>query len=180
MRITTVTSLSSPSPLLLLLAQLLLRLILPGQQAAGAASTCPTPCSCSNQASRVICTRRNLDEVPDHISNNTRYLNLQENSIQVNTHLTNHFPSCIVSASHVTVFYCMFFIDWNIECCVSANNFFSLYKCWGFEMLSQVFVWPTLSLEVCVYSKDELMANIQRTPALKALTKTALFKNKAW
>ncbi|KAI7803782.1 leucine-rich repeat-containing protein 4B [Triplophysa rosa] len=83
MRITTVTSLPSPSPLLLLLAQLLLRLILPGQQAAGAASTCPTPCSCSNQASRVICTRRNLDEVPDHISNNTRYLNLQENSIQV-------------------------------------------------------------------------------------------------
>ncbi|XP_048059942.1 LOW QUALITY PROTEIN: leucine-rich repeat-containing protein 4B [Megalobrama amblycephala] len=83
MRITTVTSLPSPSPLLLLLVQLLLRLILPGQDAVGAASTCPTLCSCSNQASRVICTRRNLEEVPDSISNNTRYLNLQENSIQV-------------------------------------------------------------------------------------------------
>lgn len=102
MRITTVTSLPSPSPLLLLLAQLLVRLILPGQQAAGAASTCPAPCSCSNQASRVICTRRNLDEVPDNISNNTRYLNLQENSIQVNTHYDQHFPSCIVSASCAT------------------------------------------------------------------------------
>uniref|UniRef100_A0A671K2D9 Leucine-rich repeat-containing protein 4B-like n=1 Tax=Sinocyclocheilus anshuiensis TaxID=1608454 RepID=A0A671K2D9_9TELE len=83
MRITTVTSLPSPSPLLLLLVQLLLWLILPGQEAVGAASTCPVPCSCSNQASRVICTRRNLEEVPDSISNNTRYLNLQENSIQV-------------------------------------------------------------------------------------------------
>ncbi|KAJ8347248.1 hypothetical protein SKAU_G00286490 [Synaphobranchus kaupii] len=38
---------------------------------------------CSNQASRVICTRRNLEEVPESISINTRYLNLQENSIQV-------------------------------------------------------------------------------------------------
>ncbi|KAI2666309.1 Leucine-rich repeat-containing protein 4B [Labeo rohita] len=83
MRITTVTSLPSPSPLLLLLVQLLLWLIIPGREAVGAASTCPTPCSCSNQASRVICTRRNLEEVPDSISNNTRYLNLQENSIQV-------------------------------------------------------------------------------------------------
>uniref|UniRef100_A0A672SUI5 Leucine rich repeat containing 4B n=1 Tax=Sinocyclocheilus grahami TaxID=75366 RepID=A0A672SUI5_SINGR len=83
MRITTVTSLPSPSPLLLLLVQLLLWLILPGQEAVRTASTCPVPCSCSNQASRVICTRRNLEEVPDSISNNTRYLNLQENSIQV-------------------------------------------------------------------------------------------------
>uniref|UniRef100_A0A8C1VCN2 Leucine rich repeat containing 4Ba n=1 Tax=Cyprinus carpio TaxID=7962 RepID=A0A8C1VCN2_CYPCA len=83
MRITTVTSLPSPSPLLLLLVQLLLWLILPGQEAVGAASTCPALCSCSNQASRVICTKRNLEEVPDSISNNTRYLNLQENSIQV-------------------------------------------------------------------------------------------------
>ncbi|XP_051569519.1 leucine-rich repeat-containing protein 4B-like [Myxocyprinus asiaticus] len=83
MRITTVTSLSSPSPLLLLLAQLLLWVILPGEGTVGAVSTCPAPCSCSNQASRVICTRRNLDEVPESISNNTRYLNLQENSIQV-------------------------------------------------------------------------------------------------
>ncbi|KAK2510513.1 hypothetical protein Q9233_017666, partial [Columba guinea] len=36
-----------------------------------------------NQASRVICTRRDLLEVPSSISINTRYLNLQENHIQV-------------------------------------------------------------------------------------------------
>ncbi|KAL8176234.1 UNVERIFIED_CONTAM: Leucine-rich repeat-containing protein 4B [Gekko kuhli] len=36
-----------------------------------------------NQASRVICTRRELVEVPESISINTRYLNLQENNIQV-------------------------------------------------------------------------------------------------
>uniref|UniRef100_A0A3B3TTM9 Leucine rich repeat containing 4B n=1 Tax=Poecilia latipinna TaxID=48699 RepID=A0A3B3TTM9_9TELE len=50
---------------------------------AGAASTCPSLCTCSNQASRVICTRQNLEQVPESISVNTRYLNLQENSIQV-------------------------------------------------------------------------------------------------
>ncbi|XP_048848086.1 leucine-rich repeat-containing protein 4B [Brienomyrus brachyistius] len=83
MRIVTVTSLSSPSPLLLLLGQLLLWLLLPRPGLAGAASSCPGLCSCSNQASRVICTRRNLEEVPESISINTRYLNLQENSIQV-------------------------------------------------------------------------------------------------
>ncbi|KAL7850144.1 hypothetical protein SRHO_G00194930 [Serrasalmus rhombeus] len=83
MRITTVTGLPSPSPPFLLLAQLPLWLLLLGQEVAGATSTCPAPCSCSNQASRVICTRQNLDEVPENISNNTRYLNLQENSIQV-------------------------------------------------------------------------------------------------
>ncbi|KAG5832334.1 hypothetical protein ANANG_G00290000 [Anguilla anguilla] len=84
MRFATVTGLPSPSPLLLLLAQLLLRLLLlPGPGLAGAASSCPALCSCSNQASRVICTRRNLEEVPESISVNTRYLNLQENSIQV-------------------------------------------------------------------------------------------------
>ncbi|KAJ8402512.1 hypothetical protein AAFF_G00365950 [Aldrovandia affinis] len=83
MRIATVTGLPSPSPLILLLAQLLLRLLLPGPELAGAASSCPVLCSCSNQASRVICTRRNLEEVPESISVNTRYLNLQENSIQV-------------------------------------------------------------------------------------------------
>ncbi|XP_031414272.1 leucine-rich repeat-containing protein 4B [Clupea harengus] len=83
MRITTVTGLSSPSPLLLL-AQLLLWLLPFGLDTAEAASTnCPSPCQCSNQASRVICTRRNLAEVPDSISVNTRYLNLQENSIKV-------------------------------------------------------------------------------------------------
>ncbi|NXT86187.1 LRC4B protein, partial [Zapornia atra] len=45
--------------------------------------SCPAACSCSNQASRVICTRRELLEVPTSISVNTRYLNLQENHIQV-------------------------------------------------------------------------------------------------
>ncbi|KAB1274113.1 Leucine-rich repeat-containing protein 4B [Camelus dromedarius] len=47
------------------------------------ATSCPSACSCSNQASRVICTRRELAEVPASIPVNTRYLNLQENSIQV-------------------------------------------------------------------------------------------------
>lgn len=47
------------------------------------APSCPAACSCSNQASRVICTRRELAEVPASIPVNTRYLNLQENSIQV-------------------------------------------------------------------------------------------------
>ncbi|CAL8274687.1 unnamed protein product [Lota lota] len=84
MRIATVTSLPCPSPLLLLLAQLLLRLLPPGPELAGAAaSSCPSHCTCSNQASRVICTRQSLDEVPESISVNTRYLNLQENTIQV-------------------------------------------------------------------------------------------------
>uniref|UniRef100_A0A8B9QCL9 Leucine rich repeat containing 4B n=1 Tax=Apteryx owenii TaxID=8824 RepID=A0A8B9QCL9_APTOW len=45
--------------------------------------SCPAACSCSNQASRVVCTRRELLEVPASISVNTRYLNLQENHIQV-------------------------------------------------------------------------------------------------
>ncbi|XP_059809943.1 leucine-rich repeat-containing protein 4B [Hypanus sabinus] len=44
---------------------------------------CPKGCSCSNQFSKVICTRYDLREVPSDISTNTRYLNLQENAIQV-------------------------------------------------------------------------------------------------
>ncbi|XP_013874230.1 leucine-rich repeat-containing protein 4B, partial [Austrofundulus limnaeus] len=65
------------------------RLLLAGPESVGAASSstssssCPSLCTCSNQASRVICTRQNLEEVPESISVNTRYLNLQENSIQV-------------------------------------------------------------------------------------------------
>ncbi|XDV17900.1 hypothetical protein PO909_023693 [Leuciscus waleckii] len=47
------------------------------------AQTCPSVCSCSNQFSKVICTRRGLKDVPDGISTNTRYLNLQDNQIQV-------------------------------------------------------------------------------------------------
>ncbi|KAG9349944.1 hypothetical protein AGOR_G00093210 [Albula goreensis] len=82
MRVATVTGLPNPSPLLLLLVQLLLWLLPFGPELTGAASTCPTLCSCSNQASRVICTRRNLGKVPENISANTRYLNLQENSIE--------------------------------------------------------------------------------------------------
>ncbi|XP_069763689.1 leucine-rich repeat-containing protein 4B-like [Narcine bancroftii] len=44
---------------------------------------CPRGCSCSNQFSKVICTRYELRDVPGDISPNTRYLNLQENAIQV-------------------------------------------------------------------------------------------------
>ncbi|XP_028812230.1 leucine-rich repeat-containing protein 4C [Denticeps clupeoides] len=47
------------------------------------AQTCPSVCSCSNQFSKVICTRRGLKDVPDGISSNTRFLNLQDNLIQV-------------------------------------------------------------------------------------------------
>ncbi|OCT83661.1 leucine-rich repeat-containing protein 4C [Xenopus laevis] len=47
------------------------------------AQTCPSVCSCSNQFSKVICTRRNLREVPDGISTNTRQLNLHDNQIQI-------------------------------------------------------------------------------------------------
>lgn len=89
MRIATLTCLPGPSPFLFLLAQLLLRLLLSGPELVGAASSCPSHCTCSNQASRVICTRQNLDEVPESISVNTRYLNLQENSIQVTVCLSS-------------------------------------------------------------------------------------------
>ncbi|XP_045050286.1 leucine-rich repeat-containing protein 4C [Desmodus rotundus] len=47
------------------------------------AQTCPSVCSCSNQFSKVICVRKNLREVPDGISTNTRLLNLHENQIQI-------------------------------------------------------------------------------------------------
>ncbi|KAK2884855.1 leucine-rich repeat-containing protein 4B [Channa argus] len=82
MRVVMVTSPSTPSPLLWLV-QLLLWLHSHGPQLTEAAPPCPSPCTCSNQASRVICTRKSLDQIPDNISENTRYLNLQENSIQV-------------------------------------------------------------------------------------------------
>ncbi|KAF1401857.1 Leucine-rich repeat-containing protein 4B, partial [Spheniscus humboldti] len=62
---------------------LLLLLLLAPAAPAAAPTSCPAACSCSNQASRVICTRRELLEVPASISVNTRYLNLQENHIQV-------------------------------------------------------------------------------------------------
>lgn len=94
MRIATLTCLPGPSPFLFLLAQLLLRLLLSGPELVGAASSCPSHCTCSNQASRVICTRQKLDEVPESISVNTRYLNLQENSIQVN-HLPIRLSICV-------------------------------------------------------------------------------------
>ncbi|CDQ66099.1 unnamed protein product [Oncorhynchus mykiss] len=82
MRVVMVTSPSTPSPLLWLV-QILLWLHHHGPQVTEAAPPCPNPCSCSNQASRVICTRKSLVEVPDSISVNTRYLNLQENTIEV-------------------------------------------------------------------------------------------------
>ncbi|XP_046888432.1 leucine-rich repeat-containing protein 4B [Hypomesus transpacificus] len=82
MRVVMVTSPSSPSPLLWLV-QFLLWFHHHGPQLTVAAPPCPSPCTCSNQASRVICTRKSLDGVPESISENTRYLNLQENTIQV-------------------------------------------------------------------------------------------------
>lgn len=89
MRVVMVTSPCTPSPLLWLL-QLLLWFHNHGPQLTEAASPCPTPCSCSNQASRVICTRKTLEQVPDSISENTRYLNLQENTIQVHVTLSSN------------------------------------------------------------------------------------------
>uniref|UniRef100_A0A8C6SKA5 Leucine rich repeat containing 4.2 n=1 Tax=Neogobius melanostomus TaxID=47308 RepID=A0A8C6SKA5_9GOBI len=43
---------------------------------------CPGVCSCTNQLSKVVCTRRGLIRVPPNIPTNTRYLNLMENSIE--------------------------------------------------------------------------------------------------
>ncbi|OCT87165.1 leucine-rich repeat-containing protein 4 [Xenopus laevis] len=43
--------------------------------------SCPSVCSCSNQFSKVVCTRRGLSEVPQGIPSNTRSLNLMENNI---------------------------------------------------------------------------------------------------
>lgn len=52
--------------------------------AAGAPGTqgCPDTCSCSNQLSKVVCTRRGLTRVPPGIPTNTRHLNLMENAIE--------------------------------------------------------------------------------------------------
>ncbi|KAJ0000990.1 hypothetical protein NQD34_006010 [Periophthalmus magnuspinnatus] len=92
MRTSTLTCLPGPAPLLFLLAHLFSGLLLlPGPESVGgtgsspsaSSQSCPTLCTCSNQASRVICTRQSLIQVPQSISVNTRYLNLQENSIQV-------------------------------------------------------------------------------------------------
>ncbi|XP_052433464.1 leucine-rich repeat-containing protein 4 [Carassius gibelio] len=43
---------------------------------------CPTDCSCNNQLSKVVCTRRGLTRVPPGIPSNTRHLNLMENAIE--------------------------------------------------------------------------------------------------
>lgn len=43
---------------------------------------CPGVCSCTNQLSKVVCTRRGLIRVPPNVPANTRYLNLMENSIE--------------------------------------------------------------------------------------------------
>uniref|UniRef100_UPI00358F1EF4 leucine-rich repeat-containing protein 4C-like n=1 Tax=Myxine glutinosa TaxID=7769 RepID=UPI00358F1EF4 len=46
-------------------------------------SNLPAVCLCSLQLSRVQCTRRSLQDVPPGLPANTRYLNLQENKLQV-------------------------------------------------------------------------------------------------
>ncbi|XP_041093463.1 leucine-rich repeat-containing protein 4B-like [Polyodon spathula] len=81
--VTSVRKPTSPSSWLLLFLFLYCLCSWVGLPGVGGATPCPAPCSCSNQASRVICTRRDLQEVPESISVNTRYLNLQENTIQV-------------------------------------------------------------------------------------------------
>uniref|UniRef100_A0A8C3HYA0 Leucine rich repeat containing 4 n=1 Tax=Chrysemys picta bellii TaxID=8478 RepID=A0A8C3HYA0_CHRPI len=57
--------------------------ILSAAAAWAGAPNCPSVCSCSNQFSKVVCTRRGLAEVPQGIPSNTRYLNLMENNIQL-------------------------------------------------------------------------------------------------
>lgn len=50
--------------------------------AAAGPQGCPTDCSCNNQLSKVVCTRRGLSRVPSGIPSNTRHLNLMENAIE--------------------------------------------------------------------------------------------------
>ncbi|XP_039524245.1 leucine-rich repeat-containing protein 4 [Pimephales promelas] len=50
--------------------------------AAAGPQGCPTDCSCNNQLSKVVCTRRGLTRVPPGIPSNTRHLNLMENAIE--------------------------------------------------------------------------------------------------
>ncbi|XP_010149039.1 PREDICTED: leucine-rich repeat-containing protein 4, partial [Eurypyga helias] len=57
--------------------------VLHATAASPGAPSCPSVCSCSNQFSKVVCTRRGLAEVPPGIPSNTRYLNLMENNIQM-------------------------------------------------------------------------------------------------
>ncbi|XP_061703323.1 leucine-rich repeat-containing protein 4B [Syngnathoides biaculeatus] len=84
MRIATLTCLPGPfSPFLFAFLYFLSVVVLVVTSSSSSLSSCPDHCTCSNQASRVICTRQSLDDVPDSISVNTRYLNLQENAIQV-------------------------------------------------------------------------------------------------
>ncbi|XP_051904203.1 leucine-rich repeat-containing protein 4B [Hippocampus zosterae] len=84
MRIATLTCLPGPSsPFLFALLYSLSALVVLVTSSSSSSTSCPGRCTCSNQASRVICTRQSLDDVPDSISVNTRYLNLQENAIQV-------------------------------------------------------------------------------------------------
>ncbi|XP_017349332.1 leucine-rich repeat-containing protein 4 [Ictalurus punctatus] len=54
------------------------------EEVVGALGTqgCPPICSCSNQLSKVVCTRRGLTHVPPGIPANTRHLNLMENVIE--------------------------------------------------------------------------------------------------
>ncbi|XP_056311602.1 leucine-rich repeat-containing protein 4 [Danio aesculapii] len=50
--------------------------------AAAGPQGCPTDCSCNNQLSKVVCTRRGLTRVPPGIPSTTRHLNLMENAIE--------------------------------------------------------------------------------------------------
>ncbi|KAJ8245496.1 hypothetical protein GJAV_G00271350 [Gymnothorax javanicus] len=52
-------------------------------EASAGPQSCPVVCSCSNQFSKVVCTRRGLTRVPAGIPSNTRYLNLMENDIEL-------------------------------------------------------------------------------------------------
>ncbi len=52
------------------------------ETAAAGPQGCPTDCSCNNQLSKVVCTRRGLTRVPPGIPSNTRHLNLMENAIE--------------------------------------------------------------------------------------------------
>lgn len=77
-----VTVLHTWNAVLLLVVYLLL-LALSQCAASARPQGCPAVCSCSNQFSKVVCTRRGLTTVPLGIPSNARFLNLMENSIEL-------------------------------------------------------------------------------------------------
>ncbi|XP_060102048.1 leucine-rich repeat-containing protein 4 [Heteronotia binoei] len=72
----------SPPPPLALVSLLLHAWLGCAAAALAGPQSCPSVCSCSNQFSKVVCTRRGLADVPAGIPSNTRHLNLMENGIQ--------------------------------------------------------------------------------------------------